>query len=301
MKKIRTGMLLLSASLSCSLTAGAMEVPTETVVQNLNGTQQYIKTFTVEPTVDPQTLVEEDFDYEGYTYTFSSIVKEEHSLQDEKQHTEPVSVETSGKDLKEVLAMLEPTQEYSDGTYSGTLYLDHTSIATTAAGYASHSYTIQDTKEIDNLDSNDMAYVPDTVIKDGTTIPLTGVDWQVQGTSLVDDVLVPTSYKAIATYSGTGYYTAATGYVTTAEYVGTISCDVVQNVTYTLTYTGVPIPPVEDPSSASVEDDFLLWPWFLGGGLVIAAGVCVAVLCIRAHHRHMEERNTWNSEEEQTE
>ena len=80
---------------------------------------------------------------------------------------------------------------------------------------------IQEVKEIDNLDSNDMAYVPDTVTKDGTTLPLTGVDWQVQGTSLVDDVLVPTSFKAVATYSGTGYYTAATGYVTTAEYTGT--------------------------------------------------------------------------------
>lgn len=300
MKPMRTGMLFLALSLSCSLAVGAMEVPTDTIVQNLNGTQQYIKTFTVAPTVDPQALVEEDFDYEGYTYSFSSITKEENILQDEKQHTEPVSVETSDDDLDDVLAVLEPTMEYNDGKYSGTLYLDHTSIDTTASGYASHSYTIQETKEIDNLDSNDMAYVPDTVTKDGTTLPLTGVDWQVQGTSLVDDVLIPTSYKAVATYSGTGYYTAATGYVTTAEYTGTIACNEVQDVTYTLTYTGVPIPPPEEIVPAAEESDLLLWPWFVGGGVVIAAGILIAALCIRAHHRKLQQANTWDSEEEQT-
>ena len=40
-----------------------MEVPTETVVQNLNGVQQYIKTFTVSPDADPQELIEEPFEY----------------------------------------------------------------------------------------------------------------------------------------------------------------------------------------------------------------------------------------------
>lgn len=298
MKKAQTGLLVLALSLSCTLTAGAMEVPTETVVQNLNGTQQYIKTFTVEPTVDPETLLEDDFDYEGYTYTFSSITKEEHSFQDEKLHTEPVSVETSSKDLNDVLAVLEPTMEYNDGEYSGTLYLDHTSIETTATGYASHSYTIQEVKEIDNLDSNDMAYVPDTVTKDGTTLPLTGVDWQVQGTSLVDDVLIPTSYKAVATYSGTGYYTAATGYVTTAEYTGTIACNEIQDVTYTLTYTGEPIPVTRTViPSVPKEADHLLWPWFVGGGVILAAGALITALCIRAHHRK-QQADALNSEEE---
>ena len=49
--------LLLTAALTIS--ASALEVPTNTVVQNLNGSQQVVKTYTVSPEVDAQTLIEE--------------------------------------------------------------------------------------------------------------------------------------------------------------------------------------------------------------------------------------------------
>ena len=59
---------LISLALALSMYTGAfaMEVPTDTVVQNLNGSQQVIKTFTVAPDEDPQTLIEEPFELEGY-------------------------------------------------------------------------------------------------------------------------------------------------------------------------------------------------------------------------------------------
>ena len=49
---------LISLALAFAMSTGAfaMEVPTDTVVQNLNGSQQVIKTFTVAPDEDPQTL-----------------------------------------------------------------------------------------------------------------------------------------------------------------------------------------------------------------------------------------------------
>ena len=55
------------AALFCTIPTLAMEVPTDFVVQNLNGVQQCIKTFTTTPDVDPATLMEAPFDYEGYT------------------------------------------------------------------------------------------------------------------------------------------------------------------------------------------------------------------------------------------
>ena len=54
-----------------------MEVPTDTVVQNLNGSQQVIKTYTIDPGTDPQELIEEPFVLDGYLYTFADIVKED--------------------------------------------------------------------------------------------------------------------------------------------------------------------------------------------------------------------------------
>ena len=50
MKRVISCVLLM---LVLTSNAFALEVPTDTVVQNLNGSQQAIKTFTVSPEQDP--------------------------------------------------------------------------------------------------------------------------------------------------------------------------------------------------------------------------------------------------------
>lgn len=231
-----------------SINALALEVPTDTIVQNLNGVQQYIKVYTVSTEIDPQTLIEDPFVYEGLVYSFVDITKRENELIEQKSHTEIVTVETSKKDLSVVLDQLSPTMTYDDGRYAGTLSLDHTTLHTEAAGYTSGSYTIRETKEIGNLDSNDMSYVPATTLKDGKSIPLESVEWRVQSTALVDDVLVPSRYVAIATYAGRSSYSTPTGYITTAEYTGMVSCEEIRDVTYTVLYVGT-----EKASDSSTE------------------------------------------------
>jgi hypothetical protein len=283
-KKIITSCFALALTLMCTISAYAMEVPTATTVQNLNGVQQYIKVYTVAPEMDPQELVEEPFDYEGFTYTFSSIVKQENFFSSTETHIETVTVETEKNDLSVVLAALDPTMQYDDGHYSGTLSLNHSTLQTQTAGYVSKSYTITTTKEIDNLDSNDMAYIPPTTVKDGKTIPLTSVDWQVQGTALVDDILVPSQYKAVATYTGKASRSVPTGYLTTAEYIGEVSCSEVESVTYTVTYVGQEI--LEEGESPTMIDGMIsvvetYWPILLGGFAVATLATVGGVIVVR--------------------
>ena len=228
--------LLLAAALVTN--ACALEVPTDTTVQNLNGSQQLIKTYTLPPGADPQTLIEDPFEQEGWWYTFADIVKEENHVSDRKYHTETVTLEISTKDLGTILTQLAATLDYDDGTYSGVLNLDHTAIRTEAAGYTSQAKTVTATKTIGPLDRNDMSYVPATTVKDGVTLNLSNVDWQVIGTDLVGDALAPASYQAVATYSGKSYHKVATGYVTSADYVGEITRSDVESVTYKVTYLG---------------------------------------------------------------
>ena len=83
-----------------------------------------------------------------------------------------------------------------------------------------------------------MSYVPATTVKDGVTLNLSNVDWQVIGTDLVGDTLAPASYQAVATYSGKSYHKVATGYVTSADYVGEVTRSDVESVTYKVTYLG---------------------------------------------------------------
>ncbi len=245
MKKILSVGLALLLVIGSFASAFAMEIPTKTVIQNLNGTQQYIKVYTVSPDIDPGTLIEQDFSYEGFDYSYSDMTKSDNYFESEKEHSEVITAETEKKDLSAVLEALPPSIDFDDGTYTGTLYLDHTTIETKAAGFVSKSYTVSDTREFANLDSNDMAYVPQAVTKDGKTLQLVGVDWQVQSTALVDDLLVPSSYKAVAQYSGKASYSAATGYISTASYSGKVNCKKLESVTYTVTYVGTETPAEE--------------------------------------------------------
>ena len=235
---MKKAILCVLLTLAMSVNAFALEVPTDTVVQNLNGSQQAIKTYTIPPDQDPATLIEEPFELEGFLYTFANIVKTENPVEETKVHTEIITIETAKKDLSVVLENLAPTIEYDDGVFKGRLALDHTSIVTEAAGYTTKSYTVTETKTIGQLDRNDMSYVPATTVKDGRTLTLANVEWQVTGTDLVGEALMPSSYQAIATYSAKASYNAATGYITTAEYVGDVTHEGIESITYVLTYLG---------------------------------------------------------------
>ena len=278
--------LLLTAALTMS--ASALEVPTNTVVQNLNGSQQVVKTYTVSPEVDAQTLIEEPFQLEGFLYTYADIVKQDNRVAERQTHSETVTVETAKKNLDVILEQLAPTMEYDDGTWTGTLALDHTSINTQAAGYTTGSSTITATKTIGPLDRNDMSYIPATTVKDGRTLTLTNVEWQVIGTDVVGDVMAPCSYQAVATYSGKSYYKAATGYVTTANYVGEVTHEGVESVTYQVTYLGKEYEPEPSPDPAEGQPNLLQRvvssPNFLrsvlGGAGVITAVVLTVLLIL---------------------
>ena len=274
--------LLLTAALTMS--ASALEVPTNTVVQNLNGSQQVVKTYTVSPEVDAQTLIEEPFQLEGFLYTYADIVKEENQVSERQSHTETVTVETAKKNLDVILKELAPTMEYGDGTWAGTLALDHTSINTQAAGYTTGSSTVTATKTIGPLDRNDMSYVPATTVKNGVTLNLSSVEWQVIGAEVVGDMTAPCSYQAVATYTGKSYYSAATGYVTTANYVGEVTHEGVESVTYRVTYLGEEHQPESSPAPTEEQPNLfqrvVSSPNFLRNVLGGAGAITAVVLTV---------------------
>lgn len=300
MKKVISCVLLMLVLTSNAL---ALEVPTDTVVQNLNGSQQAIKTFTVSPEQDPAALIEEPFELEGYLYNFADIVKSENPVEETQIHTEVITVETTKDDLALILEQLKPTIEYDDGRFQGTLALDHTSLNTVAAGYATKNYTVTETKTIGQLDRNDMSYVPATTIKNGRTLSLANVEWQVTGTDLVGEALMPSQYQTVATYSAKASYQAATGYVTTAEYTGEITHEGVESVTYVLTYLGT-----KDGIGRTLSDvgGFLTESWpALVIGAVLGGAVTFGILhtlSVRrreaATYTDSENENTDASEEE---
>ena len=287
MKRLRHAALGLILILSLTTSAFAAEVPENLVVENLNGQQRMVKTYILAPDADPDSLKEPSFDYDGFHYTWAYTTKEEQPYLETKTVTETVTVETAKKDLTQILAELAPSIPYDKDGYTGELALDHTTLVTEAAGYTTKYSTVTDTKVIANLDRNDMSYVPATTTKDGKTLSLVDVEWQVTGTDLVGEALVPSRYQAVATYSASSSYSVATGYVTTAEYSGEVTAEGIESVTYTVVYTGTEIVPVEEEQTGA---GFSL-P--LGVALPILGGILLALptveapeKCLSLHPRH---------------
>ena len=259
--------LAITLCLGLGVSASAANyVADDITYQNLNGQQLAIKVYTLLPEQNPEDLVEEDFEYDGYHYAYSSTTKEEQTYSEENLHTETVTVTTSSKNMEEILAELKPTIEYDDGVASGTLALDHSTIQTEVAGYKDSSYVVTATKNYTGLDRNDTSYIDKTVVKDGRTLSLSNVTWSVESTALVGDELVPATYAAVATYSGTAYSKTATGYITTADYVGTVRTSGISSIKYTVTYLGTEI--IVEPEGPTPQ--------------ILAVGIFAAVLLAAA-------------------
>lgn len=263
--------LALSLCMSLGVSASAASYVADDInYQNLNGQQQAIMVYTLLPDQQPEDLIEQDFEYDGYLYAYSGMTKQEQTFNEEKLHTETITVNTGSKDLKDILAELKPTIEFDDGTSQGILALDHETIKTEAAGYKTSSYTVTATKNFTGLASNDSSLIDPTAVKNGRTLSLSNITWTVESTALVGDALVPATYSAVATYSGTASSTVATGYITTAEYTGKVTASGISSIKYTVTYIGTPVL-VEEP------DTEISAPMAIGGLIVIAV-LCGGVL-----------------------
>ena len=289
MKKIIHLSLCLLLSLLFSVSALAAEVPESFVCENLNGQQRIVKTYVLPPDADPDELQEPAFNYEGYHYIWSYTTKEEHPYHEVKTVTETETVHTAGKELSLILDQLPPTKSYDDGEYAGELTLDHTTLQTEASGYDTKRSTTTETKTISHLASNDMSYVPATTTKNGKTLKLTNVDWQVTGTALVGEELVPAEYQAVATYSASSSYQVATGYVTTAEYTGEVTSSGIESITYVVVYSGSEIQPVqadevvEDVPTRSIGTGSILLYVLLGLIAMLLAGILFALYMLRSN------------------
>jgi len=250
---MRRLIIILITAFAITINAAALHVPDIDVSENRDGRQLIIKTFSLLPSEDPEALIEEPFRREGFDYSFVSIVKYEKLFESKETHSETVTVETASDDLGEILGALDALIPYDDGTYSGKLALDHTTLRTEATGYSTRNYTVSDTKTYEGLDRNDPNFIPRTTVKNGVTLALQNIDWAPQGTAISGDSLVVTQYMATASYSAGTSRRVADGYVTTAVYSGEIVSSGIDSIVYTVTYIGEPIPspePMPEPEPA---------------------------------------------------
>ena len=253
MKKAASIIIAAALVAAMSLTALASPAPVDVQRNNLNGQERMEKTYYLTPDEDPNSVIEEPFENDGYAFNLETIRFEENKTEMEKDMRQTVTVETQTEDAAEILRLLASSLPYTDEAgFTGILYIDTASIVTSVAGYEAKSYTITDTREYSSMLMNDPSGIPQSTTKSGVTLKLKDISWVVTETALAGDSLVPVEYKAVASYSGSYSKEVPTGYVTTANYIGKISFEAVESLTVKVTYIGTAIAPPE-PNEVPIE------------------------------------------------
>lgn len=206
----------------------AILYPAEVRTSEENGMIRLEKVYYLSTRDDPSAIPTGDFDREGRHYTLLDVLKNDLSETDAKDYIEVVTLNSSTKDMAEIIKMLEPEREIAteDG-YTGILKPDYTKITVEAAGYKNNSWTVSASRTYPNLSDADASLIPKTITDSGRTLTLAGVDWQEAGEF----------YNAIASYTGTASGRSVTGYTVSVEYSGEVTKTSRDTVIYTAVFS----------------------------------------------------------------
>ena len=249
--------LALSAALAPSALAAAppsLCYPTS-VTRSEDGAQ-IRKVYELGPKDDPAGIPRSDFEQEGFHYTLTDLLKQEAPEQEQRFHTETVTLNSKSKDMEAVLSLLPAQREFTteDGL-SGTLELRLDTVKVEAAGYGSTTKAVSVTRTYPNLSSQDTSYIPKEITDNGRTLELASIDWRTDSATDVDGYAVADRYTAVVTYTGSATSSYVKGYTVTAEYSGTVSRIALNKVRYVAIFEGTPLLHLEPEPSPSPEPE----------------------------------------------
>lgn len=190
----------------------------------------------------PDEIPQDDFDRGDTHYTFQDMLRIEMPEIDRKMHSETVTVSSTSDNSNDVMALLPKSKAVTtDDGYSGTAYLDVSSISTKVAGTESVSQALSATREYPNMPEMDMTDIPKTIEENGHTLTFDDIEWT-EDTEWTDNIgTMETTYTAVVTYTGTATSSRTTGYTVTATYAGEVSHRNNDCMRYIVVYSGEPI------------------------------------------------------------
>ena len=157
-------------------------------------------------------------------------------------HSETVTVSSTSDNSNDVMALLPKSKAVTtDDGYSGTAYLDISSISTEVAGTESVSESLSVTREYPNMPEMDMTDIPKTIEDNGHTLTFSDIEWSPEIEETDNLGTMETTYTAVVTYTGTATSSRTTGYTVTATYAGEVSHRNNDCIRYIAVYGGEPI------------------------------------------------------------
>ena len=200
------------------------------------------KIYDVPTGTSPDQIPQDDFDRGDMHYTFQDMLRIEMPDIDRKMHSETVTVSSTSDNSNDVMALLPKSKPVTtDDGYSGTAYLDVSSISTKVAGTESVSEALSATREFPNMPEMDMTDIPKTIEDNGHTLTFSDIEWLPEIEETDNLGTMETTYTAVVTYTGTATSSRTTGYTVTATYAGEASHRNNDCIRYIAVYGGEPI------------------------------------------------------------
>lgn len=200
------------------------------------------KIYDVPTGTSPDQIPQDDFDRGDMHYTFQDMLRIEMPDIDRKMHSETVTVSSTSDNSNDVMALLPKSKPVTtDDGYSGTAYLDVSSISTKVAGTESVSEALSATREFPNMPEMDMTDIPKTIEDNGHTLTFSDIEWLPEIEETDNLGTMETTYTAVVTYTGTATSSRTIGYTVTATYAGEVSHRNNDCIRYIAVYGGEPI------------------------------------------------------------
>ena len=201
--------------------------------------QRYIdKIFYIEQDKEKEFInnISKEIVVNDITYIFEDSNIEQQFTVDTKQiqTTKKITLNTNDKDT--IINKLGMTIDYKKDDYIGEYELIEDSIKIVTHNNGYYDKLIEKTQEYENLDKNDLDYIPKQITYKGKKLDLLNTKWEKTETTQMGESEVPSKYKAICYYATKERIYRPNTYTITAEYIGEAKKEILKPSKITVTY-----------------------------------------------------------------
>lgn len=175
----------------------------------------------------------------GEKYTFDSYTSEGGTTTDTIDISTTKKITSETNNLNSIINQLGKTIHYEKDGYVGEYKLNTENIQIKTNYNGFREDLIEETINYTGLERNDLDFIPKQTEKDGLTLDLLNVEWEVETTKMIGEYEVADLYTAKCYYAGKQRVNYPNTYSVTAEYTGIATKEILTPYTYTVKYNKV--------------------------------------------------------------
>lgn len=183
--------------------------------------------------------IEKEIEVYGDKYVFDSYTAQNETTIDTIDINTTKKIISKTKNLDRIINKLGEKISYNQDGYVGEYILntDNIQIKTNYNGYRED--LIEETINYNGLSRNDLDFLPKQTVKDGITLDLINIEWEVETTKKLGEYEVANFYTAKCYYAGKQRVDYPDTYSITAKYSGSASKEIESKYLYKLKYNKV--------------------------------------------------------------